>query len=140
MKFWDSSAIIPICLKEQLSETVKRLIKTDEDIVVWWATRVECLSAMSRRRREGVLNIDAELKARTILIALSTEWSEVQPSELVRQRAERLLAIHSLRSADAFQLAAALIWAEENPQGHQMVCLDQNLREAAHKEGFTVLP
>jgi hypothetical protein len=140
VKFWDSSAIIPICLKEQLSETVKRLIKTDEDIVVWWATRVECLSAMSRRRREGVLNIDAELKARTILIALSTEWSEVQPSELVRQRAERLLAIHSLRSADAFQLAAALIWAEENPQGHQMVCLDQNLREAAHKEGFTVLP
>jgi predicted nucleic acid-binding protein len=140
VKFWDSSAIIPICLKEQLSETVKRLIKTDEDIVVWWATRVECLSAMSRRRREGVLNIDAELKARTILIALSTEWSEVQPSELVRQRAERLLAIHSLRSADAFQLAAALIWAEENPQGHQMVCLDQNLREAAHKEGFTMLP
>ncbi len=140
MKFWDSSAIIPICLKEQLSETVKRLIKTDEDIVVWWATRVECLSAMSRRRREGVLNIDAELKARTILIALSTEWSEVQPSELVRQRAERLLAIHSLRCADAFQLAAALIWAEENPQGHEMVCLDQNLREAAHKEGFTVLP
>ncbi len=140
MKFWDSSAIIPICLKEQLSETVKRLIKTDEDIVVWWATRVECLSAMSRWRREGVLNIDAELKARTILVALSTEWSEVQPSELVRQRAERLLAIHSLRSADAFQLAAALIWAEENPQGHQMVCLDQNLREAAHKEGFTVLP
>ena len=140
MKFWDSSAIIPICLKEQLSETVKRLIKADEDIVVWWTTRVECLSAMSRRRREGVLNTDAELKARAILSALSIEWSEVQPTELVRQRAERLLSIHSLRSADAFQLAAALIWAQENPQGHEIVCLDQNLREAAHKEGFTVIP
>ena len=140
MKFWDSSAIIPICLKKQLSETVKRLIKADEDIVVWWTTRVECLSAMSRRRREGVLNTDAELKARAILFALSIEWSEVQPTELVRQRAERLLSIHSLRSADAFQLAAALIWAQENPQGHEIVCLDQNLREAAHKEGFTVIP
>jgi predicted nucleic acid-binding protein len=140
VKFWDSSAIIPICLKEQLSETVKRLIKADEDIVVWWTTRVECLSAMSRRRREGVLNTDAELKARAILSALSIEWSEVQPTELVRQRAERLLSIHSLRSADAFQLAAALIWAQENPQGHEIVCLDQNLREAAHKEGFTVIP
>ena len=140
MKFWDSSAIIPICLKEQLSETVKRLIKADEDIVVWWTTRVECLSAMLRRRREGVLNTDAELKARAILSALSIEWSEVQPSELVRQRAERLLSIHPLRSADAFQLAAALIWAQENPQGHEIVCLDQNLREAAHKEGFTVIP
>lgn len=140
MKFWDSSAIIPLCLKEQMSETVKRLIKADEDIAVWWVARVECLSALSRRRREGVLSTDAELKTRAILSALSAEWSEVQPSELVRQRAERLLAIHSLRSADAFQLAAALIWAQENPQGLEIVCLDQTLREAAHKEGFTVLP
>ncbi len=140
MKFWDSSAIIPLCLKEQMSETIKRLIKTDEDIVVWWATRVECFSALSRRRREGALSVDAELKAKAVLSALSTEWSEVQPSEVVRQRAERLLAIHSLRSADAFQLAAALIWTQENPQGHEIVCLNQNLREAAHREGFAVIP
>jgi len=140
VKFWDSSAIIPLCLKEQMSETVKRLIKADEDIVVWWVTRVECLSALSRRRREGVLGNNSELKAKTLLSALSEEWSEVQPSEPVRQRAERLLAIHPLRSADAFQLAAALIWAQENPQGLEIVCLDQNLREAGHKEGFTLLP
>lgn len=123
-----------------MSETVKRLIKSDEDIVVWWATRVECLSALSRRRREGVLDKNSELKAKAILSALSEEWSEVQPSELVRQRAERLIAIHPLRSADAFQLAAALIWAQENPQGLEIVCLDQNLQEAGHKEGFTLLP
>lgn len=140
MKFWDSSAIIPLCFKEQLSETVKRIIKADEDVVVWWVTRVECLSALARRRREGTLSTDAELKAKGILFSLSAEWSEIQPSELVRQRAERLLAIHSLRSADAFQLAAALIWAQDNPQGHEIVCLDQNLREAAQREGFTVLP
>ena len=140
MKFWDSSAIIPLCLKEQMSETVKRLIKSDEDIVVWWATRVECLSALSRRRREGVLDNNSELKAKAILSALSEEWSEVQPSQPVRQRAERVLAVHPLRSADAFQLAAALIWAQENPQGLEIVCLDQNLREAGHKEGFMLLP
>jgi len=140
VRFWDSSAIIPLCLKEQTSETVKRLIKADEDIVVWWATKVECLSALSRRRREGALDNGSELKAKAILSALSGEWSEVQPGELVRQRAERLLAIHPLRSADAFQLAAALIWAQENPQGLEMVCFAQNLREAGHKEGFTLLP
>jgi predicted nucleic acid-binding protein len=140
MKFWDSSAIIPLCLKERTSEMLKRLTKSDEDLIVWWATRVECLSALARRRREGMLNTDGELKAKAILSALSAEWSEVQPSELLRQRAERLLSIHSLRSADAFQLAAALIWAQESPQGLEIVCLDQNLREAAHKEGFTILP
>ena len=140
MRFWDSSAIIPLFIKEEASEIVKRLVKGDEDIVVWWSTRVECLSALSRRRREGVLHNDTESKARAILSALSEEWSEVQPSELVRQRSERLLMIHSLRAADALQLAAALAWAQETPQGLDFVCLDQNLREAAHKEGFTALP
>jgi len=48
--------------------------------------------------------------------------------------------VHSLRAADALQLAAALIWTEETTAGAEFVCLDQNLREAALKEGFTVLP
>jgi len=140
VKFWDSSAIIPLCLKEPASEVVIRLLKSDEDMVVWWATPVECVSALSRRQREGVLSTHAGTEARTILSVLSAEWSEIQPSELVRQRAERLLQVHALRAADSFQLAAALIWAQESPRGLEFVCLDQNLRGAASKEGFTILP
>ena len=140
MRFWDSSAVIPLCLKEPNSEELRRLIQGDEDIVVWWATRVECVSALSRRRREGVLPYESEQKAKGILFELSIHWAEVQPSDQVRQRAERLLTVHPLRAADAFQLAAALIWAEEMPRGLEVVCLDQNLKEATTKEGFTVLP
>lgn len=83
---------------------------------------------------------DSGLTKEAVLNALAKGWSEMLPSELVRQRAERLLSIHPLRAADAFQLAAALIWAEEAPQGLKVVCLDQNLQEGAFKEGFTVLP
>lgn len=140
MRFWDSSAIIPLCVKEPASEGVKNLAKTDEDIVVWWTTRVECISAMARRRREGMLPIPAERQARAALTALAGEWSEIQPTEFVRHRAERLLMVHSLRTADALQLAAALLWTEEATSGAEFVCLDQNLREAAMKEGFTILP
>lgn len=140
MKFWDSSAIIPLCLNEPASGAVKNMAKTDEDLVVWWATRVECISAMARRRREGVLSVPGERLARTALSSLAGEWSEVQPTELVRHRAERLLMVHSLRAADALQLAAALLWTEEATSEAEFVCLDQNLREAALKEGFTVLP
>jgi uncharacterized protein len=140
MKFWDSSAIIPLCLKETPSEAVKKLAEEDEDLVVWWATRVECISALARRRREGRLGIQAERQAKAALVALEGEWSEVQPVELVRHRAERLLMVHSLRSADALQLAAALVWTEEATFGAEFVCFDPNLREAALKEGFTVLP
>jgi len=140
VKFWDSSAIIPLCLKETSSEVIKNLAKTDEDLVVWWGTRIECLSAMARRRREGVLAIHAERHARAALTALAGEWSEIQPTEVVRYRAERLLMVHSLRAADALQLAAALLWTEEATSGAEFLCLDQNLREAALKEGFTILP
>jgi len=140
MKFWDSSAIIPLCLKEKASEDVKGLMKDDEDIVVWWTTYIECLSALSRRQREGVLTSGDAAKARAVLSALAAAWSEVQPTETVRLRAERLLSIHPLRAADALQLAAALIWAQETPRGLEFVCLDQNLREAALKEGFSIQP
>ena len=140
MKFWDSSAIIPLCMKETSSEVIRNLAKADEDLVVWWATRIECLSAMARRRREGVLPIHSEQHAKVALTALAGEWSEIQPTELVRHRAERLLMVHPLRAADALQLAAALLWTEEATSGAEFVCLDQNLREAASKEGFTILP
>jgi predicted nucleic acid-binding protein len=140
MKFWDSSAIIPLCLREKTSETIKGLMRDDEDIVVSWTTRIECLSALSRRQREGVLLSGDAAKARAVLSALAATWSEVQPTETVRLRAERLLSIHPLRAADALQLASALIWAQETPRGLNFVCLDQNLREGALKEGFSVLP
>jgi predicted nucleic acid-binding protein len=138
MKFWDSSAVIPLCLQEPSSEQVRAVLQADEDMVVWWSTRLECLSALERRQREGAT--ESQLNARSVLFALATAWSEVLPSERLRQRAERLLAIHPLSTADALQLAAALIWAEEAPQGLEVVCLDKNLRHGALKEGFTCLP
>jgi predicted nucleic acid-binding protein len=75
-----------------------------------------------------------------VLDSLAEVWSEIQPGEGVRQRAERALMVHPLRAADALQLAAALVWAEDAPRGLELVCLDANLAEAAAKEGFTVLP
>jgi uncharacterized protein len=140
MKFWDSSALIPLCFKEPASGVIQELAEVDSDIVVWWATRVECVSALSRRLREGPAPTSMEARAKAILSALSSAWSEVQPNELVRQRVERLLMVHALRAADAFQLAAALTWAQESPVGLDVVCLDQALRLAAAKEGFTILP
>jgi hypothetical protein len=140
MRFWDSSAIVPLCLRESNTGIMKSLLDTDEDMVVWWATHAECLSALMRRQREGTLAAEAEQKASSVLRVLAAGWSEVQPTEILRRRAERLIAVHPLRSADAFQLAAALVWAQDSPQGLEVVCLDRNLREAASKEGFILLP
>ena len=64
----------------------------------------------------------------------------VGATDQVRVRAGRLLAAHPLRAADALQLAAALVWSDDQPQGESFVCLDERLRAAAASEGFASVP
>jgi uncharacterized protein len=70
---------------------------------------------------------------------LSESWHEIVPSDAVPRTAERLLRTYPLRAADALQLAAAVVAADHNPASLEMVCLDERLRLAARREGFTVL-
>jgi hypothetical protein len=86
------------------------------------------------------LRIEDERQTRQVLQQLASGWSEVQPSESLRGTAERLLAVHALRAADAFQLAAALHWCQRQPMNRHLVSFDTRLRDAAYKEGFTILP
>lgn len=59
--------------------------------------------------------------------------------ETVREHAERVIAAHPLRAADALQLGAALVAAGGSPVTLQFVTLDQRLAVAAAREGFPVL-
>jgi predicted nucleic acid-binding protein len=140
MKFWDASAIIPLCLEEPQSKAVREIAEKDGALSAWWGTPVECWSAFARLRREGILTTGEEDQVRDTLSILVETWTEMEPSEEIRDIAGRLLLNHPLRAADSLQLAAALAWAEKSPKGQHFVCLDQRLREAARKEGFTVLP
>lgn len=140
MKFWDASALIPLCLDELQTASLRKLAEEDEAIAAWWATPVECYSAFARLRREDLLTTMEEEQARAVLTALAAEWTEIEPSRVVREQAGRALLLHPLRAADALQLAAALVWSRGQTTGHHFVCLDQRLREAARREGFTLLP
>ena len=99
---------------------------------------MECASALNRLARGGALGPEDLAIALRRLEALATGWAEVQPQEQVRRRAMRLLNVHSLRAADAFQLAAALIASREEPGTVPMVCGDGRLSKAALSEGFAV--
>ena len=140
MKFWDSSAIFPLLAQEPATERVKRVLLSDPEIVIWWATPVECSSALARRRREGSLQESGLRRAQAQLKHLLEHAYEVEPMEDVRIRAQRLLSVHSLRAADALQLAAALVWCREHPIGVGFACLDDRLCGAALREGFTTMP
>ncbi|MGQ0624375.1 MAG: type II toxin-antitoxin system VapC family toxin [Sporichthyaceae bacterium] len=138
MKFWDSSAAVPLLVEEEATDLVQSVFRQDPDLLVWWATELECVSALARHEREGGT---AEVaKAYANLDALAMSWTEVQPSPRVRQSARRVLRVHPLRAADAAQLAAGLQASEGHPSTLEFVCLDERLRDAARREGFSVLP
>ena len=75
-----------------------------------------------------------------VLSQLKWVWTVIEPSDEIRDITRRLFQNYPLRAADNLQLAAAIVWAERTPRGHEFVCLDSRLRDAAQKEGFTVLP
>jgi hypothetical protein len=139
VNFWDSSAILPLLVIETSTPAVRALYDAEPEIVAWWGTTVECVSALARLEREGVLEGAAVTAAIRQLGALAAHWHELQPVEAVRRTAMRLLRVHNLRAADSFQLAAALTASEGNPASLPFVCLDQRLNLAAEREGFHVL-
>ena len=140
MRFWDSSAIVTILINEPNTTRTSSLLREDHECWIWWASRTECLTGLHRRARAGALTVEELAAARQRLALFERASATVLPAESVRSRADRLLGLHPLRAADAFQLAAALVASEENPEDLPFVTLDERLVEAARKEGFEVLP
>ena len=134
--FWDSSALVPVLLPEPRSRQLTELLIADKEVVIWWATPLECQSAIYRRHRASPLPPQTMRDLNERLRAFVEHANTVSPTDEVRRRAARLLAGHSLRAADALQLAAALAWCEEQPHNETFVSLDDRLSSAARKEGF----
>ncbi|MGB5161051.1 MAG: type II toxin-antitoxin system VapC family toxin [Thermoanaerobaculia bacterium] len=139
MRFWDSSALVPLLTEEETSEAVLEVYLQDEEVITWWGSPVECASALARLEREGGLNAKDAQEAFHRLAILAKCWHEIEPGQVVRDTAQRLLRVHNLRAADSLQLAAAFWASEGHPSTLELVSLDDRLGLAAQREGFTVL-
>lgn len=140
MAFWDASAIVPLCCSQPATAQGRRLRRELKRMVVWWGTPIEARSAFARLVREEQLTTDERTTAVRLLAQLRVAWDEILPTEQVRSLAEDLPDSHAVRSADAVQLAAALVWCRERPKQRPLVCLDDRLRTAAAALGFSVRP
>ena len=138
MKFWDTSAVIPLLVHEPRTDRMIAQLAEDADLAVWWGTPIECASALARLERQGAAAASVEA-AFERLDTLAAAWLEVEPHAEIREIARRLLRVHPLRAADALQLAAATQAADRRPSTLTFVSLDDRLRVAAAKEGFRVL-
>lgn len=138
MRFWDSSALVPLIVGEAATSWARKLLRSDSASVIWTLSQVEVRSALSRRLREKAMTRRTFDEARRRSERLFVALSHIVALEQVCERAIRLLDLHDLRAADALQLAAALVASGERPHTIAFATLDQRLAVAARAEGFPV--
>jgi hypothetical protein len=136
LRFWDSSALVPLVVSERRSAEVERWRRDDPVAVTWTLTPVEITSALRRLVREGALAKAAAAEAEALAAEVIAGTHVVADVERVKPVATRLLRVHALRAADALQLGAALLWADGSPTGLVVHTFDARLADAAEREGF----
>lgn len=136
--FWDSSALVPLCIHEMTSRQAQSHLHRFLP-VVWWTSTVEVHSAISRLHRLGKLKDIEKKGALARLDVLRRGWREILPGDRLRDLATQLLDSYELRAADSLQLAAALTWCQTRPSNRSFVCGDERLSKAAESAGFSVL-
>ena len=139
MKFWDTSAIVPLLSDEEMTDAMQALLAADPNIVVWAFTSIEISSALWRKHRATRDDVSRAAAQRRLAI-LVAKWTYVDDFDAVLRRAHQTVSRHALKAADALQLAAALEAARNDLQSLPFVTLDRDLGTAARAEGFTVFP
>jgi len=139
VRFWDTSALVPLIIDEPATPAMRALLRQDRDVLVWMLTGVELLSTLGRLGRTSAGLADLLPGIRYDAMALFTRWAAVTHVEGVRRRAERLVGVHPLSAADAMQLGAALLASDDRPETLDFVTLDRSLASSARLEGFRVV-
>lgn len=139
MNFWDSSALLPLLVTEVTSGATRQYVETQPEMAIWWATPVECMSALARKEREGRLELSQMIAAEKNLNLILGNSVTIDPTDRVRLLARKLLRRYPLRAVDSLQLAAACVLAGEATGDYGFVCNDERLTVAASKEGFAII-
>ncbi len=137
--FFDTSAIVPLCVAQPASQRAKQAYRRVTRQVVAWTAPIEAAGAIYRAVRLGALSESNARRALGRLAQLEKRWTEVVATDHVRHSAISLLATYDLRSADAIQLASGLLWCKDKPRNRAFVCFDRKLAEAARSVGFTAV-
>ncbi|NMO89801.1 type II toxin-antitoxin system VapC family toxin [Actinomycetospora sp. TBRC 11914] len=138
--FADSSALVKLYVDEDHHEAVRGWAP----LVVSQLARVEVPAALWRGHRRGAFGASA---AAALVAQFEADYHGarprfgiVAPVALVLDDAARLSRVHGLRAYDAVQLASARAAAAADDRVRTFAAFDGQLRDAAVREGFVLLP
>jgi predicted nucleic acid-binding protein len=137
VRFWDTSALVPLVTKEEQTPRMQQVIESDRNVAVSFITPVELTSTIWRRGRR----FDQTLFRRSLfkIAEIEANWTMLDDFEPTIKLARQLITKYVLRTGDAIQLAAALLLVDEHPEELPFVTLDADLSRAARQEGFPVI-
>jgi predicted nucleic acid-binding protein len=137
--YLDSSALAKLYVPEPESDRLDSFLHSRRDLMISELAITEVLSAVARRRREGMITTHQALEIRDAVLADADSGSlhRLDMSPVVHREAERLL-FHiesvALRTLDALHVAAALLGSAT-----YVVTYDARMRSAALHAGLKTL-
>lgn len=137
--YLDSSALAKLYVPEPESDTLEAFLRGRRDLIISELAITEVLSAVARRRREGMLTAHQALEIRDAILADADSGSfhRLDMSPVVHREAERLL-FHvesvALRTLDALHVAVALLGSATH-----VVTYDVRMRNASLHAGLKTL-
>lgn len=139
--FLDSSALVKGYRREDGTERILALLSGPDRSIISRLAQAEVSAAIVRRGRSTAVS-DEQLNA--VLTELDREIADtftiVELDTAIMARASELTRIHSLRAADAIQLASALEARNSDPQQQlTLVGSGIELNEVAKAEGLSIL-
>src|SRR5205814_748913 len=87
LRFWDSSALVPLVVEQAATPEVERWMTDDPSLVVWTLTPVEIVSALRRLVRDGSLPERAAREAESLATDLVRQTHTVADVERVKASA-----------------------------------------------------
>lgn len=137
--YLDSSALAKLYVPEPESDALDAFLRGRRDLLISELAITEVLSAIARRRREGLLTPDqaSEIRDAVLSDADSGSLRRLDLSPVVHREAERLLFqldSAAMRTLDALHIALALLSAATH-----VVTYDARMRSAALHAGLKTL-
>jgi predicted nucleic acid-binding protein len=135
--FFDaSSAVKRYCDEIGAGQVIAICDAPDNGIVISNLTYTEVLSALNRKKQDGLISQpEFDDAISRFFFDYQNKYLIMAMTDEIRVAAGKLILRHNLRSADSIQLATAL---EHKKAIGQFVCADDKLCKAATSEGLVV--
>jgi predicted nucleic acid-binding protein len=138
--YLDASALVKLYLPEAESAELNRAVEGRRDLLVSDLSVTEIVSSVSRRRREGTLDLSVAVRLHRAILGHmeSGAYRRIDLTAATHREAERmLLSIEAgpLRAADALHLALAV-----SGDASSLLTYDRRMADVGRSIGLYVFP